>query len=235
MSGAAVAAGAISALHHRPILLTVLIGLLVPLFLWRWHTPRDLTGLLVGATFGNLTELVSDLGRVWIHAAPQILGVSPLYIFACYPILGLALPRLTDTVAGRTRPTTEGDGAVLFQASLLWGVHLALSYCFGTDNTAELLVSTGCLGVTLFRFHSPHDTIAAASGALLALVWELPSTWSRAWRFPHPELFGLIPLWLPLAYAVFFINMSRITAALTGGLVTGRAVSRGYRRGRSGP
>jgi hypothetical protein len=67
---------------------------------------------------------------------------------------------------------------------------------------------------TLLRFHSPHDLGFGVVGAFLALVWELPCTATGVWRFAEPELAGLIPFWLPLAYAVFFINMGRASAAL---------------------
>jgi hypothetical protein len=92
-------------------------------------------------------------------------------------------------------------------------MHTALS-CWFTRNHEELIVSAVCLGLTLARFHSRHDLITATGGGMLGMVWELPCTHFGVWRFPHPQLLGLIPLWLPLAYAVFFITLSRITFAI---------------------
>jgi hypothetical protein len=202
-------------LYRQPIALLALILTLIPLFLARFRERMDLIGLLIGATFGNLTELLCDVAGVWEHATKQVLGAAPLYIFACYPLLGLALPRMIAAAVGRTRPCMEGEASAFRDATICWALHLGLSCWFGTDNGAQAIVCAACLTLTLARFHSPHDLATALFGGFLGMVWELPCTWWGAWRFPHPQLFGLIPLWLPLAYALFFVNLGRITAALT--------------------
>jgi hypothetical protein len=212
VAGAAAGAASLALLHRRPLLLSAALAILAGALLARWRERRDLVGLAVGATFGNVTELVCDLGGVWIHATRQILGVAPVYIFVCYPILGLAFPRLTGALVGRLRRADEASGAGT--AALVWAAHVALSYRYGTDNDAELVVSAVCLAAALARFHAPHDLVAAASGALLAMLWELPCVRLGAWRFPRPELFGMVPAWLPLAYGVFFVTLGRITAGL---------------------
>jgi hypothetical protein len=214
IGGASLATLAIIGLRTHPLWLAGLLLGLLACFLWRWHQRRHLAGLLVGATLGNLTEVGCDLKGIWIHAAPDLWNAVPLYILICYPILGLSLPPLVDAVLRRSRPRGEAGAAAGQWALGLWAAHLLMSLRHGTNNQAELLASSACLVLTLWRFHSAHDLGFGVIGALLALVWELPCTATGVWRFAEPELAGLIPYWLPLAYAVFFITMGRAGAAL---------------------
>jgi hypothetical protein len=57
-----------------------------------------------------------------------------------------------------------------------------------------------------------HDLAAGIAGTTLALAWEVPATMAGAWTFSSPRVFGLLPAWLPLACAMFFISMGRLTA-----------------------
>jgi hypothetical protein len=215
--------------HTRPLALCIVLAALCGLFLVRWHRPADLAGLLVGASIGNLTEVLCDLKGIWIHASHQLFGAVPFYILICYPILGLALPRLVDALIGRPRPETEGANRQLPVAFGLWLLHIGLSMLYGTDNARELIACLLTLILTLIRFHSPHDLGFAGIGALLALVWEVPCTRFGAWRFAAPQLGGVLPYWLPLAYAVFFINLGRMIAicgAVCGALCTARGSAR---------
>lgn len=212
LCGAALATVAIVKLHPQPLLLCPLLLTLCALFLWRWHRPADVGALLIGATAGNLTEVLCDLKGIWIHTTNQLLGAVPLYILICYPILGIALPPLVDALIGRRRPKGEGHAKILPAALCFFSLHVGLSMLYGTDNSREFIASLLTLLLTLARFHSPHDLGFALIGALLALVWEVPCTLLGAWHFAAPQLYGLLPYWLPLAYAVFFINLGRMIA-----------------------
>jgi len=212
LGGAATATTGLVLLFDRPVVLSLLLLVLALAMLLRWHRRSDIAGLFVGASIGNLTELLSDAAGIWEHPARPVLGVAPLYIFACYPLLGLALPRMTAGILKRERPQSEGT--TLRQASLIWALHLLLSCWFGLTNESEMIVCVACLTVTLARFHSAHDLTTAVAGGLLGMVWELPCTQFGVWRFPHPQILGLVPLWLPLAYSVFFVNLCRIIAAM---------------------
>jgi hypothetical protein len=77
MGSTAVATAGLACLYQRPTMLCAFLITLVVVALWRWHEQRDVAGLVVGAVFGGLTELLSDLAGLWIHHTPQILGVAP--------------------------------------------------------------------------------------------------------------------------------------------------------------
>ena len=215
LGGVTIATAGLLTLFDRPSILFVFLLIITSVFLMRWQRRSDYVGLFVGATFGNLTELLCDAAGVWEHPTRQVFGLAPLYIFGCYPLLGLALPRMIAGVASRERPEFEGEGSTLLHASLIWAAHAGLSCRFGRNNDLEMLVCLLCLVLTLARFHSTHDLITALLGGLLGMAWELPCTISGVWRFPDPQFLGLIPLWLPLAYAIFFVNLCRITAAIS--------------------
>ncbi|MEW5847661.1 MAG: hypothetical protein AB2A00_02565 [Myxococcota bacterium] len=222
LGGAAAGTAGIVLLFNEPTALLVFMLLLCGVLLLRWHTRADLLGLLVGLSFGNLTEVLCDATGVWVHATRAFLDVAPFYILVCYPILGFTVPHLMNALAGRARERGEGSARALRDALLLWGTHLGLSCLFGTRNAPEAVVCVVLLGLTLWRFHTVHDLWTAAFGAVLGLVWEIPATVSGAWHFPAPQLMGLIPAWLPLAYAVFFVNLGRITVSLQEILLGGR-------------
>ncbi len=215
LGSAAGATAGLARLYQHPTMLCTLLIVLVVVTLWRWHAPRDLAGLAVGAVFGNLTELLSSLAGLWIHRTPQILGVAPAYIFLCYPLLGLAFPRLVDALAGCQRAAAEGNGTTLAHACILGAVLVSLP-CLGAGHaTVQWLCCVTSFAIILKRFHSQHDLLCSLAGTVLALGWELPCTVAGTWFFPQPQLFGRLPLWLPFAYAGFFVMLGRMTIGIT--------------------
>jgi hypothetical protein len=214
LGSAAVATAGLVALYERPTMLCALLVLLVGVTLWRWHEPRDVAGLIVGAVFGNLTELLSGLAGLWIHRTPQILGVAPPYIFLCYPLLGLAFPRLVDALAGRQRPAAEGGGTTLAHACMLGAVLVSLACLAAGHATVQCVFCATGFALILRQFHSQHDLLGILTGTVLGLGWELPCTTAGAWVFPQPELFGRLPLWLLFAYAGFFVTLGRMTIGI---------------------
>lgn len=214
LGGAAVGTLGIVLLYKEPLPICVYMVLLLAVLLLRWHTRADVVGLVMGLTLGNLTEFLCDVTGVWVHHDRSIMNAAPVYIFFCYPILWLTVPRLMDALLRRSRPSSHAQGNAPYVAIALWATHLGLSMVYGTRNAYELVVCAVILGLTLWRFHEPHDVATALFGGFLGLVWEIPATVSGAWRFPDPQIFGLIPFWLPMAYAIFFVNLSRLNAWL---------------------
>ena len=215
LSSAAVATAGLVWLHQQPALLCVLLTVLMGAALWRWHGPRDLAGVLVGVVFGNLTELLSDLAGLWIHRTPQLFGVAPFYIFLCYPLLSLTFPRLVDALAGGERTAAEGSGTTLSHACVLWAALVSLT-CLGAGHaTVQWLFCVTCFAIILRRFHSRHDLLCSLVGVAMSLGWELSCTSAGTWFFPQSQLFGRLPLWLPFAYAGFFVTLGRMTSGMT--------------------
>ena len=213
VSGAAMASAAITSWYDRPAIMVGACLAMLAALLFRYHQVRDLTGLAIGATIGNAIELLCDAAGVWQHADRSVLGLAPAYILLCYPILGLVTPRLVESIAvGRPR-SDRGDAIV---STTMLAAFVVLSMRFGTLQLPQSIACIAVLAVTLWRFHSRHDIVAALGGAAIAMVWEVPATLAGAWRFPEPNLLGFIPAWLPVAYAVFFVTMNRLINALAG-------------------
>ena len=215
LGSAAVATAGLAWLYQQPTMLCALLIVLVVVTLWRWHEQRDLAGLVVGAVFGNLTELLSDLAGLWIHRTPQILGVAPAYIFLCYPLLGLAFPRLVDALAGRQRAAAEGSGTTLAHACMLGAALVSLPCLVAGHATVQWLFCVTSFAIILRQFHSQHDLLCSLVGTVMGLGWELPCTIAGTWFFPQSQLFGRLPLWLPFAYAGFFVTLGRMTIGIT--------------------
>ncbi len=192
----------------------VLFGMLLILngaVLGIWHEPVDRVRWIVGATCGNATELLCDFSGIWVHATRQWLDAAPFYIFLCYPILMVAVPRLLAPFGDARQSWRE---AVM--ATVLFAGHVALSTWQAQNNAGQLLVSACCLSIGLILFHQRRDLAAGSIGMGLGLLWEIPCTYFGSWRFPHPQFLGLVPYWLPLAYAVFFITLVRVSNFLAG-------------------
>ena len=220
VGAAAAASAAIALWYDRSLTIVVTCAAILVALLMRYHEPRDLVGLVVGATVGNAVELACDATGIWQHADRAVLNLAPAYILLCYPILGLATPRMIDALEGGGRSRRELAGSVAPLAAGLLLLFVVLSMQFGRDASMQSLVCAVCLTLTLWRFHSRHDLITAFAGALIALAWEVPATIAGAWSFPTPQVFGLLPAWLPAAYAVFFVTMGRLTAVLADEMVT---------------
>lgn len=214
LGGAAMGTLGIVLLYKEPVALAVFMALLLAALLLRWHTKADLVGLLVGCTLGNLTEFLCDWKGIWVHHTRGIMDIAPVYILICYPVLWLTVPRLMDALVRRPRPVEDGHGNAPLWGLFFWGAHLGLSLVFGLDNTPQFIMCVTLLGFALWRFHGPHDVAAALFGGCLGLVWELPVTTTGGWVFPNAQLLGLIPFWLPFAYAVFFLGLCRVNAGL---------------------
>lgn len=212
VAAAIAASSAIVLWHDQPLLITAACAAILVLLLRRFHETSDLVGLAIGASVGNAIELVCDAAGVWVHADRTVLGLAPAYIMLCYPILGLAIPRMIDALAGDAVPQRDSSVSAPPAAALLTALVIASSR-YGADPVAQSMVCAIALAVSLWQFHSRRDLMTASAGMLIALVWELPATLSGAWWFPAPQVFGLLPAWLPAAYAVFFVTMRRLTEA----------------------
>lgn len=205
LGGAIVASAVIVFWHSDRVVSTLAIAGVAAAIVATYHERRDLLGLALGATAGNAIELVCDLTGVWRHADRFILGLAPPYILICYPILGVAMPRLIDIF------TPPGKGEHRGAAGLLLVLLVGLSMRFGTDFAAQSIVCAILLAATFWKFHTRRDWITAGVGSAVALIWEIPATLAGAWSFPRTPIIGLIPLWLPAAYAVFFVTMDRLS------------------------
>ena len=120
------------------------------LALGTWHEREDVVGRIVGATLGNATELVCASAGVWVHTSRHLLGVAPFYIFLCYPILMLAMPRLLSQFA------EEESMWKSIAAPVLLATHVLLSVGQARSNLGESVISAGCLAIALMLFHRPR-------------------------------------------------------------------------------
>lgn len=193
--------------YSHPAALTAFLAVLNLIALARWRRREDCLAWAMGASLGNITELAADAAGLWIHADRAVWGIAPAYILLCYPLLWLAGPRMLDRLAGPRRVCSRRDA---WLALTIWAAHTALCCGTGASNTRLAAISLAALGALLLPSRSRADIVYACAGAGLGMVWEIPCTWSGAWRFPSPDFAGLIPVWLPIAYAVFFVSLNRV-------------------------
>ncbi len=211
VGGALVATAAICAGHSRPWILFAALALELVVLARRGWGRRDTIRMMVGGVAGVITEVASEATGLWIHPHPQWFGIFPAYLMVCYLMLGFTVPRLVRAVAGAERSPAEGSRLALWGSTSVW-VLVTVGCALAAGSNGLLLAVCGMSLALFFAcFRSLHDGITVGLGALLGLVWEIPCTLTGAWRFPEPELFGLIPFWLPLAYATYFGAVGRMS------------------------
>ena len=91
------------------LMLCPLLTVLVAVTLWWWHEPRDWPGWSSARSSGTLQNCRAAC-RALDKPHTAVFGVAPAYIFLCYPLLGLAFPRLVDAAGWSRRPAAEGSG-----------------------------------------------------------------------------------------------------------------------------
>ena len=213
VGGALVATSAICAGHSRPWILFGALALELIVLARRGWGRRDAIRMTVGGVTGVITEAASEATGLWTHPHPQWFGMFPAYLLVCYLMLGFTVPRLVKALAGAERSSDEGSRLDLLGSATVW-VLVTVSCALAAGSNGLLLGACGLsLALFLACFRSLHDGITVGLGVLLGLVWEIPCTLTGAWRFPQPELFGLIPFWLPLAYATYFGAVGRMSWA----------------------
>ena len=203
------AVSAIVSFWERPFLLALLL-LPAPLALAARLGPSALSVAAAGAVIGPLTEMACVWGGLWSYAETGGLPLIPpwlLVIWACFPT---ALWLIARSLLGEIPQAQPGTlPLALAGIALQIALFLALS-----ENTLLVICAALLLAGAAFRARPEKSTvILLAAGAVLGPACEALPVAAGAWTYARPDLLGM-PVWLPLAYALFALLVAQASLAL---------------------
>ena len=194
------AVSAIVSYWHSPYLLALLL-LPAPLALMARLGPSALAVAAAGAVIGPLTEVACVFGGLWSYADTGGLPFIPPWLFviwACFPTaLWLIVRSLLSEI-----PVPKPGTLRLALAGIV--VEIVLFVALSEDKLL-VIVAALLLAAAILRTRPEKSTvILMAAGSLLGPVCEAMPVAAGAWFYARPDFFGM-PVWLPLAYALFAV------------------------------
>ena len=194
---------AILFLWRQPYLLALCL-LPAPLALVARLGPSGPATVVAGAVIGPLTEAACVAGGLWSYAETGGLPLIPPWlpvIWACFPA---ALWLIAKSLLGEV-PSPK-RGALLFclaGITLEIVLFLTLSHSLPLIFAAALLLGVAAV-LAVPRVERSTVLVLMAAGAVLGPVCEALPVATGAWSYAQPDVLGM-PLWLPLAYALFAV------------------------------
>ena len=205
------AVASIVSLWQRPYHLALLL-LPAPLVLvLRLGRP----GLLIAATgcvLGPITEIACVDGGLWTYNETGGLPFVPpwlVVIWACFPTALWLIVRFALGSIPATRPGTL--------PTALLGIIIEVMLFVALSRNTSLVFAAGLILAAAILFVRPEKStvILMAGGAVLGPVCEALPVAAGAWSYTAPQILGM-PVWLPLAYALFASLVAHASLALGG-------------------
>jgi hypothetical protein len=205
------AVSAIVSFWQRPYLLSLLL-LPVPLALMRRLGPSALAIATAGAVIGPLTEVSCVFGGLWCYADTGGLPLIPPWLFVIWACFPAALWLIVRSFLG-VMPRRPGKGTLpLTLAGII--VQIVLFVAF-SENTLLVMVSALFLAAAIVLVRPENSTvILMAAGSLLGPVCEAMPVAVGAWSYAKVDFFGM-PVWLPMAYALFAVLVAYVGLSLS--------------------
>ncbi len=208
------AVSAILLFWRQPYLLALLL-LPAPLALVLRLGPFALAIAAAGAVIGPATEAACVAGGLWGYterAGWQLIPPWLLVIWACFPT---ALWLIVRSLQGEVpQPEKRAFLFCLVAIALQIALYLALS------QNLPLILAASFLYLGAILLVAPKESriaalILMAAGALLGPICEALPVAAGAWAYARPDIFGM-PLWLPLAYALFAVLVAASSLSFAG-------------------
>jgi hypothetical protein len=201
------AVSAILSFWMRPYLLAPIL-LPAPLALIHRLGPAGSSIAAAGALIGPATEMACVAGGLWSYSQTGGLPLIPPWLFVIWACFPTALWLIVRSVLGETAaegPARKGPALPLCLA----GIALQIALFVALSKSLQLIIASALLFAGAIVYLSPAAErktvlVLLASGAVLGPVCEALPVASGAWSYARPDLFGM-PLWLPLAYALFAV------------------------------
>lgn len=185
---------------QRPFILALLL-LPAPLALVARLGPSALAIAAAGAIIGPLTEMACVFGGLWSYANTGGLPLIPPWLFVIWACFPTALWLIVRSFLG-TIPQPRPGALLLALAGI--AVQIALFVALSED-TLQVVAAALILAVAAVLVWPGKSTvILMAAGSLLGPACEALPVAVGAWSYARQDILGM-PVWLPLAYALFSV------------------------------
>jgi len=222
--------------HQDLLLIAALVVYAVFAILAFWNRPYHLFFLLLpapavllsrlgwdffavavaGAVLGPITEAACVLGGLWSYSESGGLPLIPIWLLAIWACFPTALWLIVRSFEGSI-PTARSGSLYLAAAGIAIEVIIFVSL---QQNLLLLVFLSLLLAVGALAIWPKRSTaILMVAGGILGPVCEALPVAAEAWNYSRADLWGM-PLWLPLAYALFAVLVAEAGLALqmrTGG------------------
>ena len=191
----------------RPYLLALLL-LPAPLALAMRLGPAGPSIAAAGALIGPATEMACVAGGLWSYSQTGGLPLIPPWLFVIWGCFPTALWLIVKSLLGE--PAVEIPASKRFTLPLcLVGIGLQIALFVALSHSLLLIIASALIfsGAILYLLPGAErktGLVLLAAGAVLGPACEALPVSVGAWSYARPDLFGL-PLWLPLAYALFAV------------------------------
>jgi len=204
------AVASIVTLWQSPYLLALLL-LPAPLVLVLRLGRSGLALAVTGAVLGPVTEIACVGGGLWTYNETGGLPFVPpwlIVIWACFPT---ALWLIVRSILGSIPAPNPGTLPLA-----LLGIVIEVMLFVALSRSTPLVIASGLVLATAILFARPEKStvILMAGGAVLGPVCEALPVAVGAWSYAAPQILGM-PVWLPLAYALFAALVAHASLALS--------------------
>ena len=201
------AVSAILSFWMKPLLLALIL-LPAPLALAARLGPAGRALAAAGALIGPSTEMACVAGGLWSYSQTGGLPLIPPWLFVIWACFPTALWLIVRSLLGVVPADVLARKKSILPLCLA-GIALQIALFVALSHSLPLIIASALLFAGAIVHLSPAAErktvlVLLASGAVLGPVCEALPVASGAWSYARPDLFGM-PLWLPLAYALFAV------------------------------
>jgi hypothetical protein len=202
---------------RTPIIATLVALLIFFVAAIFFHTKEDVIFYVCGMILGPLAEIICVNQGAWTYTAPTFLGI-PLWLPFVWGFAFLIAKRIKEALFTIEHWHAHHVKALLarrFEFILLIDSAiyvLLIMLVVGLWRSPTLLFMTILCAVIITSgvFHDREDAFFAVFAGAMGLGAEMVFVWFGAWSYGQPSFLG-VPLWLPLAYATFALQVRRLS------------------------
>jgi hypothetical protein len=154
---------------------------------------------LAGTVLGPVTEIFCVAGGLWTYADTGGIPFIPpwlITIWACFPT---ALWLIVRSILGEIPPVRPGALSLALAGIV---VEILIFVPLGDRMPLAIVAALPLAAAILLAWPERSTLILMAAGSLLGPIAESLPVAAGAWSYANPEILGM-PVWLPLAYAMF--------------------------------
>jgi hypothetical protein len=199
---------------HRPVLLSIALGVGLGIQLWYWREKADVAMMIAAALLGGPAEVLCVKLGIWTYRAPGLVFDIPAWIPLVWAFLLCFFRRVTLSIHAVVEILWSGNNSFSRKAVffVLGGV-IAVYYIFTVAVIRRIIAiaySTIMIPAALF-WHQERDIIIFLFGAACGTLGEYICMRLGFWHYHYPHFRAIgLPISLPLAWGLSSVMIGRI-------------------------
>lgn len=192
----------IAALWDTPYVLTFVL-LPPPIILaLRLKNRHALVVGLTSAVIGPLTEVFCVMGGLWSYSNTGGLPLIPPWLFLAWANFSLAIWMMFRIFLNAPFLASNPSRRLLMMLLCGIGIEIVVFVSLGESTLLALIAALAMIAILLATTKGWPIVIMMSTGLFLGPICESLPIAAGAWHYAQPQFMGM-PIWMPLAYAVF--------------------------------